>query len=69
MQYLFTTQKETIMKQFTYSVTYKDGVSTISSGLYFYAKSHLDALKKICISKNVRLSDDVIYVEAVELSV
>jgi hypothetical protein len=56
------------MNQYTYGFTYADGVSTISSGLYFYADSHLDALKKICNSKNVRPSDDVIFIEAIQLS-
>lgn len=55
------------MKQFTFSFIYADGTKTISSGLHFSANSYIDALKKICNSKNVRFSDDVIYVEAVEL--
>lgn len=57
------------MKQFTFGFTYSNGISTISSGLYFYASSHIDALKKICNSRNVRIDDDVIYVEAIELSI
>jgi hypothetical protein len=55
------------MKQYTFGFQYANGISTISSGLYFYAESYIDALKKICTSKNVNPSSDVIFIEAIEL--